>query len=82
MLVDLCSLAGYLVIPPFHSQISSNLQELDSCSVNVFPNLNPDHEEITLRETADGPSTSSDIKAQMNRDGVELVGFDTIARFV
>lgn len=33
-----------------NEQVLENLQKLDSCSVNVFPNLNADHEEITMSQ--------------------------------
>jgi calsyntenin 1 len=33
-----------------NEQVQENLQKLDSCSVNVFPNLNSDHEEITMSQ--------------------------------
>jgi hypothetical protein len=33
-----------------NDQVLDNLQKLDSCSVNVFPNLNSDHEEITMSQ--------------------------------
>lgn len=35
-----------------NEQILENLQKLDSCSVNVFPNLNADHEEITMSKVS------------------------------
>lgn len=35
-----------------NDQILDNLQKLDSCSVNVFPNLNSDHEEITMSQVS------------------------------
>lgn len=62
-------------------RIQNNLQTLDSCSVSVFPSLNPDHEEISL----DGDEllqTTLDIKTNINKDGVEMIGYDTITNYL
>ncbi|XP_016967385.2 calsyntenin-1 isoform X2 [Drosophila biarmipes] len=49
---------------------------LDSCSVVVFPSLNPDHEDIQI-DGDDSLSSSMDIKTNINKDGVEMIGKDT-----
>lgn len=66
-------------------QIQENLQKLDSCSVNVFPNLNSDHEEITLSRDMKvdlDVSPQLDIKTNINKDGVEMVGYDSVANYL
>lgn len=63
------------------SQINANLQKLDSCNVNVFPSLNPDHEEITL-DNNDNLSPQLDIKTSIGKDGVELIGYDSIDNYL
>jgi hypothetical protein len=63
------------------SQVNPSLQKLDSCNVNVFPSLNPDHEEITL-ENNENLSPALDIKTSINKDGVEMVGYDTIDSYL
>ena len=61
--------------------INANLQKLDACSVSVFPSLNPDHEEITLEGDA-SLSTTLDIKTNINKDGVEMIGYDSIKNYL
>lgn len=65
-----------------NEQIQENLQRLDSCSVNVFPNLNSDHEEITLSRSDSKVSPQVDIKTNINKDGVEMIGYDSIASYL
>jgi calsyntenin 1 len=65
-----------------NDQVLENLQKLDSCSVNVFPNLNSDHEEITLSRAESEVSPTVDIKTTINKDGVEMIGYDTIANYL
>uniref|UniRef100_A0A182IUG9 Cadherin domain-containing protein n=1 Tax=Anopheles atroparvus TaxID=41427 RepID=A0A182IUG9_ANOAO len=63
--------------------IRGELQKLDSCNVNVFPSLNPDHEEITI-DDKDGTDESLfkfDIKTQISKEGVEMIGYDTIENY-
>lgn len=43
-------LAGLNIVVYTNEQVQESLQKLDSCSVNVFPNLNSDHEEITMSQ--------------------------------
>uniref|UniRef100_U5EYG9 Putative calsyntenin n=1 Tax=Corethrella appendiculata TaxID=1370023 RepID=U5EYG9_9DIPT len=62
-------------------EIKPNLQKLDSCSVNVFPSLNPDHEEITIDKENDDPFDKLDIKTKISKDGVEMIGYDTIENY-
>lgn len=61
--------------------IETQLQKLDSCVVTVFPSLNPDHEQITSASVGK-PSASLDIKTNINKDGVELIGYDTITNYL
>jgi calsyntenin 1 len=66
-----------------NDQIQDNLQKLDGCSVNVFPNLNSDHEEITLMSRIKSEvSPQLDIKTNINKDGVEMIGYDSIANYL
>lgn len=65
-----------------NDQVQENLQKLDSCSVNVFPNLNSDHEEITLSHADSEVSPQLDIKTTINKDGVEMVGYDSITNYL
>jgi calsyntenin 1 len=62
-------------------KIQPDLQKLESCSVNVFPNLNPDHEEI-LVDNDEYLSPTLDIKTSINKDGVEMIGFDSIENYL
>lgn len=57
------------------------LQKLDSCSVTVFPSLNPDHEEISI-DGDESISSTLDIKTNINKDGVEMTGYDTISNYL
>ncbi|XP_017062784.1 calsyntenin-1 isoform X2 [Drosophila eugracilis] len=54
---------------------------LDSCSVVVFPSLNPDHEEIQI-DGDESLSSSMDIKTNINKDGVEMIGKDTVHNYL
>lgn len=65
-----------------NDQVQENLQKLDSCSVNVFPNLNSDHEEITMNQADSKVSPQLDIKTTLSKDGVEMVGYDSIANYL
>lgn len=65
-----------------NDQIQESLEKLDSCSVNVFPNLNSDHEEITLSRSESEISPQLDIKTTINKDGVEMIGYDSIANYL
>ncbi|XP_055858162.1 calsyntenin-1 [Episyrphus balteatus] len=62
-------------------QILHNLQSLDSCSVIVFPSLNPDHEEIEV-DGDESLSSTLDIKTNINKDGVEMIGYDTTSNYL
>lgn len=61
-------------------QIQSELQKLDSCIVTVFPSLNPDHEQISMPKM-ENLSSTLDIKTIINKDGVEMIGFDSIVNY-
>lgn len=61
--------------------ILHNLQSLDSCSVIVFPSLNPDHEEIEV-DGDESLSSTLDIKTNINKDGVEMIGYDTTSNYL
>ncbi|XP_034670362.1 calsyntenin-1 isoform X1 [Drosophila subobscura] len=54
---------------------------LDSCSVVVFPSLNPDHEEIQI-DGDESLSSTMDIKTNINKDGVEMMGMDSIHNYL
>ncbi|KAH8384935.1 hypothetical protein KR200_008804 [Drosophila serrata] len=56
-------------------------QNLDSCSVVVFPSLNPDHEDIQI-DGDESLSSTMDIKTNINKDGVEMLGKDTIHSYL
>lgn len=55
--------------------------KLDSCSVVVFPSLNPDHEEIQI-DGDESLSSTMDIRTNINKDGVEMVGTDSIHSYL
>ncbi|KAJ6641242.1 Calsyntenin-1 [Pseudolycoriella hygida] len=62
-------------------RIRDNLQKLDACSVIVWPSLNPDHEAITVDSDKELSSTL-DIKTNINKDGAEMMGYDTTANYL
>lgn len=62
-------------------KVQPQLQKLDTCSVTVFPSLNPDHEQITL-ETSGTATATLDIKTSISKDGVDMVGYDSIANYL
>ncbi|XP_054745497.1 calsyntenin-1 [Anastrepha obliqua] len=64
-----------------NDKIVANMQNLDSCSVIVFPSLNPDHEEIQV-DGDESLSSTLDIKTNINKDGVEMIGNDGIANYL
>lgn len=47
----------------------------------VFPNLNSDHEEITIRQSSE-VSPQLDINTNINKDGVEMIGSDSIENYL
>lgn len=47
----------------------------------MFPSLNPDHEEIQL-DGDENLSTTLDIKTNINKDGVEMIGPDNISNYL
>lgn len=57
------------------------LQKLDACSVTVFPSLNPDHEQISV-EASESLSAALDIKTSITKDGVEMLGYDSINNYL
>ncbi|XP_045507398.1 calsyntenin-1 [Colias croceus] len=61
------------------SVIEADSQKLDSCVVSVYPALNPDHEALALRGHSVLPD--SDIRATLTRDGVNLIGADTVHNY-
>lgn len=61
-------------------QLLSQLQKLDSCIVTVFPSLNPDHEQIAMPKM-ENLSSTLDIKTAITKDGVEMIGFDSIVNY-
>lgn len=62
-------------------KILPELQKLDACTVTVFPSLNPDHEDITV-PAEESLSATLDIKTTVNKEGVNLVGSDSIANYL
>ncbi|KAH8384340.1 hypothetical protein KR093_010801, partial [Drosophila rubida] len=56
-------------------------ERLDSCSVIVFPSLNPDHEEIQI-DGDESLSSTMDIRTNINKDGVEMIGADSIINYL
>lgn len=62
--------------------IHENLQRLDACSVTVFPSLNPDHEQISGVVPQPDGGQQFDVKTTIGKDGVELVGYDTVAAYL
>ncbi|XP_017869345.1 PREDICTED: calsyntenin-1 [Drosophila arizonae] len=56
-------------------------ENLDSCSVIVFPSLNPDHEEIQI-DGDESLSSTMDIRTNINKDGVEMIGTDSIRSYL
>lgn len=78
------------------TKVHPNLQRLDSCAVTVFPSLNPDHEAITLIDdvvvtdsataaaaaVAAQPLQQLDIRTTVNKNGVEMIGYDTIDNYL
>lgn len=57
------------------------LQTLNTCCVIVFPSLNPDHEVIQV-DGDESLSITLDIKTNINKDGVEMTGPDSIANYL
>uniref|UniRef100_T1GSL6 Calsyntenin C-terminal domain-containing protein n=1 Tax=Megaselia scalaris TaxID=36166 RepID=T1GSL6_MEGSC len=55
--------------------------DLDFCTVNVFPSLNSDHEELLL-ENDENLGIDSNVKALISKDGVELKGRDGVTNYV
>lgn len=53
-------------------------KQLDSCTVSVYPALNPDHETVTLPENM---LTQFGIVAKVNKDGVVVSGADMIYNY-
>lgn len=54
---------------------------LDGCSVVVFPSLNPDHEEIQI-DGDESLSSTMDIRTNINKDGVEMIGTDSTRNYL
>ncbi|KAH8385445.1 hypothetical protein KR009_008142 [Drosophila setifemur] len=64
-----------------NSNQMSGKNHLNSCSVLVFPSLNPDHEDIKI-DGDESLSSTMDIKTNINKDGVEMIGMDTIRSYL
>ncbi|KAH8415756.1 hypothetical protein KR222_011687, partial [Zaprionus bogoriensis] len=56
-------------------------ENLDACSVIVFPSLNPDHEEIQI-DGDESLSSTMDIRTNINKDGVEMIGTDSMHNYL
>ncbi|KAM8702851.1 hypothetical protein ACLKA7_005187 [Drosophila subpalustris] len=68
----------------FSSDSNENVgpkEHLDSCSVIVFPSLNPDHEDIQI-DGDESLSSTMDIRTNINKDGVEMIGTDSIDNYL
>ncbi|XP_064537589.1 calsyntenin-1 [Drosophila montana] len=61
--------------------VMTPIENLDSCSVIVFPSLNPDHEEIQI-DGDESLSSTMDIRTNINKDGVEMIGTDSIRSYL
>ncbi|XP_034235653.1 calsyntenin-1 isoform X1 [Thrips palmi] len=62
-----------------HSHDTSGVEKkLDSCSVSVYPSLNPDHETLSLPENM---LTQFGVVAKVNKDGVIVSGADLIYNY-
>lgn len=53
-------------------------KKLDSCSVSVYPALNPDHETLSLPENM---LSQFGVVAKVNKDGVVVSGADLIYNY-
>lgn len=53
-------------------------KKLDSCTVSVYPSLNPDHETMTLPENM---VSQLGITAKVNKDGAVITGADIIYNY-
>jgi len=53
-------------------------KQLDSCTVSVYPPLNPDHETVTVPENM---LTQFGIVGKVNKDGVVVTGADMIYNY-
>lgn len=62
-------------------QVKDPQQTLVSCNVNVFPYLNPDHEEITMGGGSALPATSN-IRTNIIKQGVEMIGYDSVDNYL
>lgn len=78
---------GVHILDKIYIDISKNsgkitgTNRLDSCSVVVFPSLNPDHENIQI-DGDESLSSTMDIKTNIDKDGVEMIGLDTIHNYL
>ncbi|XP_068154241.1 calsyntenin-1 isoform X2 [Drosophila tropicalis] len=71
----------HVVMSTKNNQKVAAKEYLDSCSVVVFPSLNPDHEEIQI-DGDESLSSTMDIKTNINKDGVEMIGTDSIRNYL
>lgn len=69
------------IVTASEESVIPQLQILNSCSVIVFPSLNPDHEEIKV-DGDENLSTTLDIKTNINKDGVEMIGPDSVTNYL
>lgn len=53
-------------------------KKLDSCTVSVYPSLNPDHETMALPENM---VSQLGITAKVNKDGAIITGADIIYNY-
>ncbi|XP_060661152.1 LOW QUALITY PROTEIN: calsyntenin-1 [Drosophila nasuta] len=71
---------GFSIDGKYNKNVSRK-ESLDSCSVIVFPSLNPDHEEIQI-DGDESLSSTMDIRTNINKDGVEMIGSDLIINYL
>jgi len=53
-------------------------KKLDSCTVSVYPSLNPDHETLTVPENM---VSQLGITAKVNKDGAVITGADVVYHY-
>lgn len=78
---------GVHILDKLHIDLSVNGNpvtlkgNLDACTVVVFPSLNPDHEEIQI-DGDESLSSTMDIRTNINKDGVEMIGTDSTRNYL
>jgi hypothetical protein len=82
LLLMYCNYCDFTLIPFSYGipgePVSVIEKQLDSCTVSVYPPLNPDHETVTVPENM---LTQFGIVAKVNKDGVVVSGADMIYNY-